>query len=179
VDVGIDLLPDLDDLAAGRDEEGIAGGVLHISVGHNGDTVCVDDFVVRVGEELEAEGVFGAPCFVVFHGVEADAEDDCVQSVILCHIALEVVGLDGAALGLVLGVEVENDPLALEVGEADHLVFLRRQGKVGRRRSGLYCVCGGRCMGLEAEAARCCDADDYCYPNCFTHGGTPYVCLFE
>ena len=124
VDVGIDLLPDLDDLAGGRDEEGVTGRKLHVSVSHEGDAVGVDDLVVGVGEEFEAERVFRAPGLVSFDGVEADAEDDCVEGVIPGHVALEVVGLDGAALGLVLGVEVEDDPLALVVGEADGLVFL-------------------------------------------------------
>ncbi len=153
VDVGINLLPDLDDLAGGRDEEGVAGRVFHVSVGHERDTVGVDDLVVGVGEELEAEGVFRAPCLVAFNGIEADAEDYRVQGVVLGHVALEVVGLDGAALGLVLRVEVEDDPLALVVGEADGLVFLRRQGKVGRGGTSLYDVCRGRCMGFDAVAA--------------------------
>ena len=80
--------------------------------------------MVWVGEELEAEGVLGAPGLVAFDGVEADAEDDGVQCVILRHVALEAVGFDGAAGGLILRVEVEDDPLALVVGEADGLVFL-------------------------------------------------------
>jgi hypothetical protein len=113
---------------------------------------------------------------MTFDGVEADAEDDSVGRIIFGDVALEVVGLDGTAGGLVLGVEVEDDPLAFVVGEADGLIFLRGQGKVGRHGSSLYCVCGRR-MGSEAYAARCCYANDYCDPNCFAHGGSPYVLL--
>ena len=113
---GIDLFPDLDDLAVRRDEEGLAVGELHNTIVFDGDTVGVDDFVVRVGEEFEAEGVLGAPGLVAFDGVEADAQDDCVQGIILRHVALEAMGLDGAAGGLVLGVEVENDPFSFVVG---------------------------------------------------------------
>ncbi len=120
----------------------------------SGNTVGVDDLVVGVGKELEAEGVFRAPCLVAFDGVEADAEDDRVEGVILGHVALEVVGFDGASLGLVLRVEVEDDPLAFVVGEADGLVFLRGQGEVGCGGTRLNDVCRGRCMGLDAEAAR-------------------------
>jgi len=178
VDVGIDLLPDLDDLAGGRDEEGVAGGKLHVSMGHERDTVGVDNLMVGVGEELEAEGVFRAPRFVAFNGVEAYAEDDCVEGVVLGHVALEVVGFDGATLGLVLGVEVEDDPLAFVVGEADGLVFLRGQGEVGRCSSSLCDVCRGRCMGLEAEAAYCGYADNYCDPNCFAHCVSPFIETF-
>jgi hypothetical protein len=170
VDVGIDLLPDLDDLAGGRDEEGLALCELHVSVGHERDTVGIDDLVIGIGEKFEAEGVLGAPCLVTLDGVEADAEDDGVQGVVLGHVTLEVVGLDGAACGLVLRVEVKDDPLALVVAEADGLVFLGGQGEVGRCGSSLYCVCGGCGVGLDAEAAGCCHADDYCDPNCFAHG---------
>jgi len=62
-------------------------------------------------------------------GIEANAEYDGVEGVVLIEVALEVVGLNGASLGLVLGVEVENDPLSFEVREADGLVFLRGQGE--------------------------------------------------
>jgi hypothetical protein len=170
VDVGIDLLPDLDDLAVGRDEEGVTGGELHVSVGHQGHAVGIDDFMVGVGEHLEVEGVLGAPGFVAFDGIEADTEDDGVEGMILIEVALEVVGFNGASLGLIFGVEVENHPLAFEVAEADGLVFLRGQGEVGCGGANLDSVCCGRCMGLDSETAGCCDCDDCCDPNCFTHG---------
>ena len=55
---------------------------------------------------------------------------------------------DGAAGGLVLRVEVEDDPLALVVGEADGLVFLRGQGEVGRGRADLHACLPQRCVAL-------------------------------
>jgi hypothetical protein len=170
VDVGIDLLPVLDDLAGGRDEEGLALGELHVSVGHDGNTVGVDDLVVGVSQELEAEGILGAPRLVAFDGVEADAEYDRVQGVVLGHVTLEVVGLDGAACRLVLGVEVEDDPLAFVVAEADGLIFLRGQGEVGCGGPNLHCVCCCSGIGPDAEAAGCYYCDDCCDPNCFAHG---------
>jgi len=166
-------VPDLHNLAVRRDEEGFAVGELGDAVVLDGNTVGIDDLVVWVGEELKAEGVLRAPGLVAFDGVEADAEDDGVGSVILGDVALEVVGFDGAAGGLVLGVEVEDDPLALVVGEADGLVFLGGQGEVGRGRASLYGVCRGRCMGSDAYAARCYYADDCCDPKCLAHGGSP------
>jgi hypothetical protein len=174
LNVGINLGPDLDDLAVGGDEECLAAGVLHLFVGHKRDTVGLDDLVVRVGKELEAEGILRAPGLMVFDGVDADTEDDCVQGVILRHVALEAVGLEGAAGGLVLGVEVEDDPLAFVVGEADGLVFLGGQGEVGGGRAGLHGVSRGRCVGLDADAAGCYDGDDCCDPNCFAHCGFPF-----
>ena len=176
MDVGIDLLPYLDDFAVGGDEEGFAVGKLHDAVVLDGNTVLVDDFVVGVGKELEAEGVFRAPGLVAFDGVEADAEDDGVQGVILRHVALEAMGLDGAACGLVLRVEVEDDPFALVVGEADGFVFLRGQGEVGRCCADLHGV-GWRCVGVYADAACCYYANDCCDPNCFAHGGFPFLNL--
>ena len=169
MDAGIDLLPYFDDFALGGDEEGIAAGIFGVAVGHEGDAVLVDYLVVGVGEELEAEGVLGAPGFVAFDGVEADAENDRVECVILGHVALEAVGLDGAAGSLVLGVEVENDPLAFVVGEADGLVFLRGQSEVGRGCADLHGVCGRRREGFDADAAGCCYGDDCCDPDCFAH----------
>ena len=109
-------VPDLHNLAVRRDEEGFAVGELHDAVVLDGNAVGVDDLMVGVGQEFEAEGVLGAPGLVAFDGVEADAQDDCVQGIILRHVALEAMGLDGAAGGLVLGVEVENDPFSFVVG---------------------------------------------------------------
>ena len=62
-----------------------------------GNAVGVDDLVVGVGQQLEAEGVLGAPGPVALDGVEADAEDDGVVGVVLGQVALEVVRFDGAA----------------------------------------------------------------------------------
>ena len=170
-------VPDLHDLAVWGDQEGFAVGKLHDAIVFDRNTIGVDDFVVRVGEEFEAKGILRAPGLVAFHRVEADAEDDGVGRVIFGDVTLEVMSFDGASGGLVLRVEVEDDPLSFVVGEADGLVFLRGQGEVGRRRSSLYGVCRGRCMGSDAYAARCCHADDCCDPKCFPHGGSPYVFL--
>jgi hypothetical protein len=57
--VVLDVLyvPDLDDLALRGDKEGFAVGELHDAVVLDGNAVGIDDFVVGVSEELEAEGV--------------------------------------------------------------------------------------------------------------------------
>ena len=113
--VVIDLGPDLDDLAIGRDKEGLPIGELHLLVGHKRDAVGIDDLVVRVGEEFEAEGILRAPGLMIFYSVDTHTEDDGVQGVILRDVTLEAVGLKSAALGLVLWIEVEDDPLTLVV----------------------------------------------------------------
>jgi hypothetical protein len=131
VEVLVNLGPDLDDLAGGGDEEGLAGGELHDAVVLDGDAVGIDDFVVRIGEELEGEALLGAEALVAVRGVEGDAENDGVGGLELIKIGLEVVGFAGASLGLVLGVEVEDDPLALVFVEGDGGVVLRGKGEVG------------------------------------------------
>lgn len=50
VNIGIDLLPYLDDLAFGRDEEGFAVGELHRAKVLDRDTVSINDLMV--GSEL-------------------------------------------------------------------------------------------------------------------------------
>ena len=52
VNIGIDLLPYLDDLAFGRDEEGFAVGERHRAKVLDRDTVSLNDLMVGVGEEL-------------------------------------------------------------------------------------------------------------------------------
>jgi len=179
VDVRVYLGPEFDDFAFRRDEEGLARGKLHISVGHEGDAVEIDDLMVGVGEHLEVEGVLGAPGFVVGDGVEADAEDHGIEGVIFIEVALEVVRFDGAAPGLVLGVEVEDDPFALELGEADKLVFLRGQSKVGCGCADGDHVGRGCCVGLDADST-CCDYGDCDYggPDSFMHRGSSFSWIF-
>ena len=61
-----------------------------------------------------------------------DAKHDGVHGFVLLEVPLEVVRLDGAAGGLVLGVEVEDDELAFVVRQADGRVVLRGQGELRR-----------------------------------------------
>ena len=113
--IDLDVGPELDDLAGGGDEVGLAAGELNGAHALDGDTVGVDDFVVWVCEEFKGEGLLGAEGFVAIDGIEGDADYGSVEGGVPGLIALEVVGLDGAALCLVLGIEVEDDPLAFEV----------------------------------------------------------------
>ena len=104
---------------------------LHAVVVHERNAVGVDDLVVGIGEQLEGERILGAEGLVALDGVERDAEDDGVQSVVLGQVALEVVSLNGAAGGHVLGIEVEDDPLALVLESEMGCVLLRGQAEVG------------------------------------------------
>src|SRR5579863_496510 len=124
----IHLGPLLDDLSAGVDKEGVAHGDGHLAeVAER--AVLIDDLVRRVSEQAEGQAFLGAELLVAIGRVDADAEDDGVVGVILGLVALEVVRLDGAALGHVLGVEVEHDPLAVEAVERDLRAILRGEGE--------------------------------------------------
>ena len=80
VGVGVDLGPDLTTLPEGEMRKvSRLANFMSPSLG-DGDAVRIDDLVVGIGEELEGEGVLGAPGLVAFDGVEADAEDDGVEA---------------------------------------------------------------------------------------------------
>jgi hypothetical protein len=168
VGVGVNIGPVLDDLAVGRDEDGIALGEFVIAACGDGNAVGIDDLVVRISEELEGERVLAAEGLVAFDGVERDAKDDGVEGFILGKILLKFVSFYGATGGHVLGVEVEDDPLALVIGEADHLVFLRWQGEVGGWGTDGYSVgCGG--VGANAERSGGGQGQDCCEREYFAH----------
>jgi len=116
-------VPGFDDFAGGIDEEGLAEGDGEGSIGSlhgfDGDSKGIDDGVIGVGEEFEGQAFFGAEAFVAVGGVEAYPEDDGVRGIELLQIALEVMRFEGAAPGKVLWIEVQDDPFAFVVGEAD------------------------------------------------------------
>ena len=99
--------------------------------------VLVHHLLVRVGEQLEREALFGAELFVAIGGIHADADDDGVLLLVLRQVLLEVVGFDGAALRHVLRVEVQHHPLSLIVLQADVAALLGRQRELRRRLSNL------------------------------------------
>jgi hypothetical protein len=91
--------------------------------------------VVGVGQEFEVQALFGAEFFVRVDAVEAYAEDDRVVVRVFRLVDLEVVGFAGAAGGLILGIEIQDDPLAAIIVQANRRAFLRGQGEVGRGAS--------------------------------------------
>jgi hypothetical protein len=150
----LDIGPELDDLAVGGDEEGLAASELDWTHALDGDAILVDDLVFRVREELEGQALLCAEALVAVRGVEADAQHGGVECGVFVEVTLKVVGLDGAAGGLVLGVEVENDPFAFVVGEANGGIVLRRQGKAGSAGAHRDGVSGRSGMRLDGQASR-------------------------
>ena len=166
--VGIDPAPDLGDLARGGDEISVAGRKFVVAARGKGHAVGIDNLMVGIGEQLEGKRILGAESFVALDGIEGDAEDDGIERIVFGQIALEVVGLDGAAAGHVLGVEVKDDPLALELRERNRRVFLGRQAEVGSSSTGLKDVGG---VNSDTETARGHDAKDNCDANSFANHG--------
>ena len=80
---------------------------------HQGNTVLIHHLVVGVGQHLEGKAILRAPHAMAVHGIERDTQHNGVQGLILGQIALKVVRFQGASLRLVLGVEVQHNPLAL------------------------------------------------------------------
>jgi len=171
VGIGIDAGPDLGDFSGGCNEKSIAGSELVIATSGKGHAVGVDDFVVGVGEQFEGERIFGAEGFVAFDGVERDTEYDSVECVVLGQVALEVMGLNGAAAGHVFGIKVEDNPFSLVLRERYRSVFLRGQAEAGSGSAWLEDI---GCVHINTDTARGHDAEDDSDANTFAnHRNSP------
>src|SRR6185369_40246 len=138
VAVDADLLPHLAHGSRGVDQEGRAldaHGLLAVHVLLAPGAIGFGDLVIGVGEEGEVEGVLVAELAVTRHVVGGDAEDHGVLGPYLGAAVAEGAGLLGAARGVVLGVEVENDRLAAERGEPELLAVVGLQREIGRGRA--------------------------------------------
>src|SRR5216683_6480955 len=89
-------------------------------------------FCIR--EQLEAETFLDAKLLVRSFILHADSEDDGVFLLVLREVALEIVRFLRAPAGEILRIEIQNDPLAPEIVEAERFSILRIQGKVRRGR---------------------------------------------
>src|SRR5262249_57184744 len=81
----------------------------------------------------EAESCVGEEALVRVGAVDAPPEDARPRLAILRGVTLEVVRLEGAAAGEVLGVEVENDPLPPLILQARLMAVAGREAEVRRR----------------------------------------------
>ncbi len=82
------------------------------------DSVGLDDFLGFVAKKREWQGKLVDEFPVALGWVDADAEDSGLGLKIGPDVP-QSAGLSGAARCVVLGVEVEDDMLAGEIGEAD------------------------------------------------------------
>src|SRR5882724_33287 len=113
---------------------------------HDRDSVFVDDRMLRISQQLEVQAFLGAEFFVRIHGIKADAENDSLLLLILVDVSLEIVGLNGASAGEILGVEVKHNPLAFKLVERNLRAFLvgQSEGRCGAADRRLCRICGHR-----------------------------------
>ena len=126
------------DSAGGIDEEGVARGEFHdAKIGER--SVGGSDFASGVGEKFEIQSLLGAEILVGIDGVEADSEDYGIVLDVFGLVHLKLVGFAGSTGSLIFGIEVEDDPFATVILQADGGSVLGGQGEFGS-----HCPRGGR-----------------------------------
>jgi len=118
------------DFAVWVDHKGVAGRKFHHAKICE-RAVSPSHFVICVRKQLEVETLFRAELFVGIDVVAADSEDDSVTLGVFRLIHLKLVGFTGSTGGLVFWIEIEDDPFATVVFEADGTSILRREREVG------------------------------------------------
>ena len=122
VGVGFDARPDLRHLARGVDDEGRADDafvLLAVVLFEAPGPVGFGDGAVGVDEEREREFVLVDELVVRGFAIAADTEDGRSRCLDGSVVVAEVAGFPRATGGVVLWVEVEDDPLTAEGGEGD------------------------------------------------------------
>ena len=89
------------------------------------------DFFIGVGEQFEREAELGLEAFVRFQAVARDADDDRVGLAEVGVQVAELLAFEGAAGGVVLGVEIDDDVLAAMVGQLEWGVAGGGQFEIG------------------------------------------------
>ncbi len=128
VGFSINGVEDLADGAVG-DHVGDALGVAE-AVFLAGDVVGGGDGSVAVGEEGEGEAKFVGEGFVGDFVVHADAKDRDAFAQILVVVVAEAACFFGAARGVILGVEIQDDGFVGIVGEFDGVAVGVLDGEV-------------------------------------------------
>src|SRR5215216_2785525 len=140
VAVGLDVVPGPLDTALFVDQK---GGAQHPNAGLAipgllpPGAVGVHDLVVGVGQQWELEAVLVAEALVALGVVAGDADDRHAGGLEVGQVVVELARFAGAARGIVGGIEVEDDPLALEVGQRHGGAVLVGQGELRRLGAGL------------------------------------------
>jgi len=84
------------------DQESVPRGICRVVVGHHGIILC-GNLLLRIGQELEAETLFGAKLLVRVLVLHADSDDHRILLLVLRQVALEIVRFDRAPGREVLG----------------------------------------------------------------------------
>jgi len=134
VALGFDEGPDFFDFAGLADEEGAADDA-HEGTAHElfflpGAEFC-DGLVSRVAEQRKIDPVLGFEGGLGFDGIGAHAEDGHVEFVEFLLCVAKLGRFDGSTGGVGLGVEEEEDALALEIRQGDKRVVVGFETEAG------------------------------------------------
>ena len=88
-------------------------------------SVCLRDSMFGVGKKLKIQTLFYAEVLVRIDAVQAHTQNGGFSPPVVLKIALKVVGFNGAAAGEVLGIEIEDHPLAAKIAQAHRFSVLR------------------------------------------------------
>jgi len=131
---GFDEGPDIFDFAGLADEEGAADDA-HEGTAHElfflpGAELC-DGLVSRVAEQRKIDLVLGFEGGLGFDGIRAHAEDGHAEFVEFLLCVAKLGRFDGSTGGVGLGVEEEEDALALEIRQGDKRVVVGFETEAG------------------------------------------------
>src|SRR5688500_14514435 len=129
------VIPALDDLAVGSDQIRRPRDAHELAAVQRlllPDAVLLGNRVVRVREQREREAVLGGELRLALLVEDADAEDHRLAAFVGRQLRLEVTRLLGAAWGVILRIEIENDRPSEVVGQLMRVAVLVLQRKRGR-----------------------------------------------
>jgi len=134
VPLGLHILEDLRYAAVRIDHEGRAQDS-HVFPAEHGlltpDAIPLGDGMIRVGNEREGEVVFLLELLMLLHGVRADPNHRCFDSLEPREGVAKLARLEGSARGVVFGIEVQHDCLAAKRLQRDSRATVGLSGEVG------------------------------------------------
>jgi len=80
--------------------------------------------MIGVGQQFEIQAFLGAERFMRIHAVEAHTQNHGVAFGKLWLVHLKLVGFSRSTGRLVFGIEIQDDPLASVIFQADRRSFL-------------------------------------------------------
>src|SRR6266511_261830 len=140
VAVGLDVVPGPLDPALLVDQEGgaqYADGGLAVADFLTPGAPSIDDLVVGVGQQREAQPVLVAEALVALGVVGRDADHRDAGGLEGGQVVVELAGFSSAAGGIVGGVEVDEHLAALEILQRHRGAVLVGKGERGRLGAGL------------------------------------------
>ena len=114
-----------------------AHGLAAVHLLHAPGLIGFEDGAVGVGNEVEGQIVFGDEALVRFGRVFADTQHLIAEGEEALVVVAQVAGFGSAARCAVLGIEIQHQLLAGEIGETDGIAVFVKALKSGGRST--YC----------------------------------------